>query len=159
MVGVSGDTPDAEEDQGFQRPNILLGVPQFLHVVVGGTAAGIFAGGTVRNHPLLFGMDPVDQTPKSLVVEVHIGQGGEQAFLHQLIICGAGSAAVCCSGQADQGPGQRVKAQRQRQFFRRHRPCRYSRCTQRSVRIESKTFEDPFGVLLISFFISFFHQW
>ena len=36
------------------------------------------------------------------------GQGGEQAFLHQLIICGAGSAAVCCSGQADQGPGQRI---------------------------------------------------
>lgn len=82
-MGVSRHAAHAEEDQGFEAANILLRVPEQVHIIIIVSPAAGAAAGAAWNKAGLFLVYPIDQLPNGLFVEAHIGDGGEQALDHQ----------------------------------------------------------------------------
>ena len=100
-------SPDTEEDQGLQGTDVLVRVPELLHVVVVVPSAGRSAAGAIRNQPLLLRVHLVDQRAEGLFVKADIGDGGEQSLDEELV--GAlrrMGVAVRGAGKADQRAGQ-----------------------------------------------------
>ena len=83
VMGVSRHAAHAEEDQGFEAANILLRVPEQVHIIIIVSPAAGAAAGAAWNKAGLFLVYPIDQLPNGLFVEAHIGDGGEQALDHQ----------------------------------------------------------------------------
>ena len=83
VIGIGRHAPDAEEDQGLEGPNVLLGVPQGFHIIVIIVAAGRGAQGAVRNDPVFLRPDLPDQGLDGVIFKVYIGDAGKQGLLHQ----------------------------------------------------------------------------
>ena len=83
VMGVSRHAAHAEEDQGFEAANILLRVPEQVHIIIIVSPAAGAAAGAAWNKAGLFLVYLIDQRPNGLFVEAHIGDGGEQALDHQ----------------------------------------------------------------------------
>ena len=83
VMGVSRHTTHTEKDQGFEAANILLRVPEQIHIIIIVLPATGSAVGAAWNKAGLFLVYPIDQLPNGLFVEAHIGYGGEQALDHQ----------------------------------------------------------------------------
>ena len=107
VIGVGRHAADTEEDQGLQGTDVLVRVPELLHVVVVVPSAGRSAAGAIRNQPLLLRVHLVDQRAEGLFVKADIGDGGEQSLDEELV--GAlrrMGVAVRGAGKADQRAGQ-----------------------------------------------------
>ena len=90
MAGVGGSAAQAEEDEGLEGADILLGVPDLKHVVVDVNGAG---AGSVH---------AVDQGLNGVGVKVDVGDGGEETLDEELVeLVGAGNLPVL------NGAGQR----------------------------------------------------
>ena len=85
MVRIRCHATQSEQQQRFQRANVLLRLPELVHVVILVLAARRCTGGTLRHKSALFPMHPVDLRLDGIVIEVDIGQRHEQAFDHQFI--------------------------------------------------------------------------
>ena len=110
MVRIRCHATQSEQQQRFQRANVLLRLPELVHVVILVLAARRCAGSTLRHKSALFPMHPVDLRLDGIVIEVDIGQRHEQAFDHQFIRlrCCQSRIAVQRSCQTDQRSGQLV---------------------------------------------------
>ena len=109
VPGIGGHTPNAEQDQGFEGADVLVGVPELFHVVVVISTAGLSAAYAVGHQSLLFRVDLIDQRGDGLRVKADVGDGGEQTFDHEVMGgLGGRGIAVHRPGQPDQCAGQRV---------------------------------------------------
>ena len=109
VMGVSRHAAHAEEDQGFEAANILLRVPEQVHIIIIVSPAAGAAAGAAWNKAGLFLVYLIDQRPNGLFVEAHIGDGGEQALDHQppsplIRIRGI----IYCTGQSNQSASQLI---------------------------------------------------
>ena len=83
VMGVSRHAAHAEEDQGFEAANILLRVPEQVHIIIIVSPTAGATSGATGNKAGLFLVYLIDQLPNGLFVEAHIGDGGEQPLDHQ----------------------------------------------------------------------------
>ena len=80
MIGIGSYTADTEEDQGLQAADILISLPELVHIIFVVSAAG---GGTAvaPGYQLLFLLlYSANQFEDGIIVKTNIGQRGEQAF-------------------------------------------------------------------------------
>ena len=110
MIGIGGDTTNAEQDQGLKASDILVSIPQFAHIVVIVPTTGGSAFVALGYQLPLFNIYPFHNSQQCIVIEVHIGQGSKQSFHDD---SGSGITdnmlvAFGGTGQADQRPGQLV---------------------------------------------------
>ena len=108
MVGVGCHTSDAEENEGLQGADVLIGLPESVHIIVFGDAGSAGDEGGIEE---AFGLiDPVDEVFDVVVVEADVGDGGEEGFQHHLVDLLGDEAFPALSGfgQADESPGQLV---------------------------------------------------
>ena len=59
VVGVGSHTADAEENEGLEAADILLGVPELIHVIVITSTTAGSAGRAARSQLCLFGLYPI----------------------------------------------------------------------------------------------------
>ena len=110
MVGIGSHATDAEQNKGFQTADILISIPQIVHIVLVVSAALGGAGVALRYQLALFHIDPLQQTIESFVVKIYIGEGGKETLDHN----GGGGVAeqmlvvLGRSGKTDQRTGQSV---------------------------------------------------
>ena len=109
VVSIGRHPADPEQDQGFQATDIFIGVPETGHVIVVVSAAGRRAGRAGGNQRLFFRMYLVDQRLNRGLIEVHVGDGGEQTFDEQLV-CVFGRLRITFrrSCKTDQCAGQLI---------------------------------------------------
>ena len=108
VIGVGRHTPQAEKDQGFERTDVLVGLPELAHVVFVGSAAGRCTGAAIGGQRRLFPADDFNLPADGFLVEINIGQGGEQSLNHRPVGGGGGGVGVRCPGQANQSPGELI---------------------------------------------------
>ena len=110
VIGIGRHAAHAEEDQGFEGTDILIRVPEQIHIVVVVPAAGMIAGRTFGNQALLLRLDSANQFGDSFIVEIHVGNGSEQAFKNKFVGFGGNLMLVTLNrvGKADQRAGEPV---------------------------------------------------
>jgi len=94
VPGVGGHAAQTEEYEGLKGTDVLVGGPYLLHVVVLASGAGIGAHGTAGNQTVALGVDAVDHLIDGLVVEVDVGDGGEETRQHGSVSLGGGGLAA-----------------------------------------------------------------
>ena len=110
MVGISGNSTDAEQDQRLEGADILVSVPQLAHIIVVVSAASGSALVAFGNQLLLFQLHPVHNGQDGVIIKIHIGQSGKQA-LHDHGSGGIADnmfVALGCSCQTDQRTSQLI---------------------------------------------------
>ena len=80
-MGIRRHTTHAEKDQRFEAANILLRVPEQVHIII--IIPPTARAGAFWCQPFPFRVYSIDQLADCLFVEVHIGYGGEQSLDHQ----------------------------------------------------------------------------
>ena len=110
VIGIGGNTADAEQDQGFEGTDILVSIPELLHIIVIVATAGGCALVALRHQLPLLNIHSIHNGQKRIVIEVHIGQGSKQSFHDD-----SGSritdnmlVALSSTGQTDQRTSQLV---------------------------------------------------
>ena len=110
MAGVCRHAPDPEKNQGFQRADIRICVPQAVHIKIFVSAAGRGAGKAIGNQALFFRLDPGDQGGNGVIAEIYVGHSGKQALQHQPVGVCAEPVFIAFRGpgKADERAGEPV---------------------------------------------------
>ena len=109
VMGIRRHTTHAEKDQRFKAANILLRVPEQVHIIIIIPPTARAAAGAFWCQSFPFRVHLFDQLANGLFVEVHISDGGEQSLDHQPPCIGIDrSIAVRSSGQPNERARQLV---------------------------------------------------
>ena len=103
MMRISRHASEAEQDQGFQRTDILVRVPHLIHIVIFVVSAGIGAGIAERRHNIPLNMCQLDLLSDGLRIEIHVGDRHEKSVNKHLpgLIRNL-SVGICRVREADQ---------------------------------------------------------
>ena len=106
VVCVGGHAPDAEEDEGLQGANILVCLPEGVHVIVLGDAGRAGDKGGIEEALGL--TDPVNEGFDVVVIKADVGDGGKQGLQHHLVDLLGQKAFPTLGGlgQTDESAGQ-----------------------------------------------------
>jgi hypothetical protein len=99
VVSIGSNTTDAEQNQGLEGTDILVCIPQLIHVVVVIPTTGRCTVVAFGNQLPLLHIYLVHNHKERVIIEIHICQSGKQAF-HDYRSRG--------SGQANQRAGQLI---------------------------------------------------
>lgn len=110
MVCIGGDAPDSKENQGFEGANIFIGAPEGVHVIIVVSAAAGGTAETVGDETRLFRVNALHQSQDGGIVEIHVGDGGEQSLKDQPVgfFCYQIFVAFRGAGESNQRSGQLI---------------------------------------------------
>ena len=83
VMGIRRHTTHTEKDERFEAANILLRVPEQIHIIIIIPPTARAAARAVWCQSFPFRVHLFDQLANGLFVEVHISDGGEQSLDHQ----------------------------------------------------------------------------
>ncbi len=108
VIGVCRHAPQTEQNQRFEGTDVLVILPEPVHVILLRSSAGRGAGTASGNQGGLFPAHSFDLPQDGFLVEIDIGQGGEQPLDYSPVGGSGGGIGVGGPGKANQGSGELI---------------------------------------------------
>ena len=83
VVSIRRNAADSEQNQRFQRTDILVCLPEIIHIIIVIFAAGDRAHETIRHQAFSLFFNPPDQFSDGVIVKIHICYRGKQSFQYK----------------------------------------------------------------------------
>ena len=85
MISIGGHSPDSKQDQRLQRTNVLVGIPQLIHIIIIVPAAVRLTGSTFWNQSGFLRFHFFNEGRDRFAVEAYIRNCGEETLYYQSV--------------------------------------------------------------------------